>query len=276
MSKKIKQIKVENIIIHITQHNKQDFICLTDMLKYKDSGGLIFKWLSNKNTIEFLGIWEKIYNPNFNYTEFGVIMSEAGVNRFTMSVKQWTERTNAYGIFAKTGRYGGTYAHKDIAFELGTWISPEFKLLVIREFQRLKEVESQQKFQQWDISRMLAKVNYRIHTDAIKANLIPPDLSKLQKTLLYADEADMLNLALLGQTAQMWQKQNPNKKGNMRDCATIEQLIVLANLESINAELIKMKLPQDERLIKLNQIARYQMKTLTQVPNLQKLKIKND
>lgn len=276
MSKKIKQIKVENIIIHITQHNKQDFICLTDMLKYKDSGGLIFKWLSNKNTIEFLGIWEKIYNPNFNYTEFGVIMSEAGVNRFTMSVKQWTERTNAYGIFAKTGRYGGTYAHKDIAFELGTWISPEFKLLVIREFQRLKEAESQQKFQQWDISRMLAKVNYRIHTDAIKANLIPPDLSKLQKTLLYADEADMLNLALFGQTAQMWQKQNPNKKGNMRDFATIEQLIVLANLESINAELIKMKLPQDERLIKLNQIARYQMKTLTQVPNLPRLKIKND
>ncbi|MCK4661221.1 MAG: KilA-N domain-containing protein [Bacteroidales bacterium] len=232
MNKTTKHIKVEDTIIHITQHNKEDYISLTDMLKHKESGGLIFKWLSNKNTIEFLGVWEKIYNPNFNYTEFGVIMQEAGVNRFTMSVKQWIERTNAIGIIAKAGRYGGTYAHKDIASELGTWISPEFKLLIIREFQRLKEIESNQYNLEWNVKRILSKANYHIHTDAIK-NFILPNKDYDKEWLIYAEEADILNVALFKCTAKDWRDANPElaKKGmNIRDIASINELAVLSNL----------------------------------------------
>ena len=242
MNKTTKHIKVEETIIHITQHNKEDYISLTDMLKHKESGGLIFKWLSNKNTIEFFGVWEKIYNPNFNYTEFGVIMQEAGVNRFTMSVKQWIERTNAIGIIAKAGRYGGTYAHKDIAFELGTWISPEFKLLVIREFQRLKEIESNQYNLEWNVKRILSKANYHIHTDAIKKYILPEkDYDKDKEWLIYAEEADLLNVALFKCTAKDWRDANTEhaEKGmNIRDIASINELAVLSNLETLNAEMI--------------------------------------
>ncbi len=251
MSKNTKHISVADTIIHITQHNKEDYISLTDMLRYKESGGLIFKWLSNKNTIEFLGVWEKIYNPNFNYTEFGVIMQQAGVNRFTMSVKQWIERTNAIGIVAKAGRYGGTYAHKDIAFELGTWISPEFKLLVIREFQRLKEIESNQYNLEWNVKRILSKANYHIHTDAIKNHIIPQrNYDKDKAWLIYAEEADLLNVALFKCNAKDWRKANPKltKKGmNLRDIASINELAVLSNLETLNAEMVSNKVDKTGR-----------------------------
>lgn len=242
----MKKVEVEKTIIHITQHNKEDYISLTDMLKHKDSGGLVFKWLSNKNTIEFLGVWEKIYNPNFNYTEFGVIMNEAGVNRFTMSVKQWIARTNAIGIVAKAGRYGGTYAHKDIAFELGTWISPEFKLLLVREFQRLKEIEANQYNLEWNVKRIISKANYNIHTDAVKNYIIPQsDFTKQTDWIAYAEEADLLNVALFSCSAKQWRDANPehaDKGLNIRDFASINELAVLSNLETINANLLKIRL----------------------------------
>ena len=262
----MKKVEVEQTIIHITQHNKEDYISLTDMLKHKDSGGLVFKWLSNKNTIEFLGVWEKIYNPNFNYTEFGVIMNEAGVNRFTMSVKQWIERTNAIGIVAKAGRYGGTYAHKDIAFELGTWISPEFKLLLVREFQRLKEIEANQYNLEWNVKRIISKANYRIHTDAVKNHIIPKsDLTKQTEWIAYAEEADLLNVALFGCSAKQWRDANPehaDKGLNIRDFASINELAVLSNLETINAELIKNKIDKTIRFQQLHEIGKYQITIL--------------
>lgn len=272
MTKKNAKIVVQDIPVHVVKFNDEDYISRTDMLKTKDGGVLISKWLSNKNTIEFLGIWEELYNPNFNYTEFGIIMSEAGVNRFTLSVKQWIERTNAIGIQAKTGRYGGSYAHKDIAFELGSWISPKFKLLLIREFQRLKQEENDRLKLEWNLTRTLAKVNYHIHTDAIKENLVPDDLSKQKQSFVYATEADLLNVALFNKTAGQWRNENPDKEGNIRDYATMEQLVVLSNMESMNAELIKAGIGPADRLVKLNQMAISQMRVLIENTQLKKLK----
>jgi len=276
----MKLIEVKETIIHITQHNQQDYICLTDMLKHKDNNGLIFKWLSNKSTVEFLGVWEKIYNPNFNYTEFGVIMSEAGVNRFTLSVKEWIERTKAIGIVAKTGRYGGTYAHKDIAFELGTWISPEFKLLLIREFQRLKEIEANQYNLEWNVKRIISKANYHIHTDAIKNLIIPQtNLTKELEWIVYAEEADILNVALFDCNAKQWREANPeqDKQGlNIRDFASINELAVLSNLEIINAELVKNNIDKKIRFEKLREISQYQLKILNNTDYLKAIKKLSD
>jgi hypothetical protein len=276
----MKLIEVKETIIHITQHNQEDYICLTDMLKHKDNNGLIFKWLSNKSTVEFLGVWERIYNPNFNYTEFGVIMSEAGVNRFTLSVKEWIERTNAIGIIAKTGRYGGTYAHKDIAFELGTWISPEFKLLLIREFQRLKEIEANQYNLEWNVKRIISKANYHIHTDAIKNHIIPQsNYIKELEWIVYAEEADIMNVALFGCTAKQWREANPEhaKIGlNIRDFASINELAVLSNLETINAELIKNKIDKKLRFTELREISQYQLNILNNTDYLKAIKKLSD
>ncbi len=280
MKDNTKHIEVHDTIIHITRQRDEDYISLTDMLKYKESGGLIFKWLSNKNTIEFLGVWEKIYNPDFNYTEFGVIMSEAGVNRFTMSVKQWIERTNAIGIFAKTGRYGGTYAHKDIAFELGTWISPEFKLLVIREFQRLKEIESNLYNLEWNVKRILSKTNYHIHTDAIKNFIIPEiNYDKDKQWLLYAEEADLLNVALFKCSAKDWRESNPELKTkgmNIRDIASINELAVLSNLETLNAEMISKGYSKNDRYKRLKEISEYQLIIMNEKDFMKALKKLNE
>ena len=234
---------------------------------------LIEKWLRNKNTIEFLGIWEEIYNPDFNSPEFEGIKNKAGLNRFVLSVKQCVERTNARGIVAKAGRYGGTYAHKDIAFEFASWISPQFKLYLIKEFQRLKDEERKQLG--WDIRRNLAKINYRIHTDAIKENLVPPELTPKQVNLVYATEADVLNMALFGMTAKDWRDKNPGRKGNVRDDADVSQLVCLSNLENLNALFIQENAPQGERLRKLNQIAIHQMKLLTDDPGVKRLEGKD-
>lgn len=268
MSKKNKKINVQGSEISIFQNDDIDFICLTDMTaNFKEGSGLIGKWVTNKNTLEYLGIWEKINNKDFNYPEFGVIEQEAGTNRFIMSAGQWIKRTNAVGLIVKAGRYGGTYAHKDIAFHFAMWLSPEFQIYIVKEFQRLKEEE--QKLLGWSAKRELAKINYRIHTDAIKENLIPKNLSKKQISFVYADEADILNMALFGKTAKQWRDENPDKKGlpaskvgNIRDYANISQLVCLANLENLNAVFINDGLEQSERLVKLNQIAISQMKIL--------------
>jgi hypothetical protein len=261
---KNKTILVKGTEITIIEKNNTDFISLTDMVKgFEDGHVLVEKWLRNKNTIEFIGIWEELNNPVFNYPEFGVIKNEAGLNRFTLSVKKWIEKTNAIGLIAKTGRYGsGTFAHKDIAFEFGSWLSPEFKLYLLKEFQRLKDDENNRLKLEWSFQRTLAKVNYHIHTDAIKENLIPTELTKNQISFVYADEADMLNMALFGKTAHQWRIENPNTEGNIRDMATIEQLVVLSNLESINAMLIHQGTEHSERLMKLNQMAITQMNSL--------------
>jgi hypothetical protein len=241
-----------------------DFICLTDIARYKDADrtdDLIRNWLRNRNTVEFLGLWEQLNNPGFNPVEFDGIKMQAGLNSFTLTPKQWIEKTGATGIVSKAGRYGGTYAHKDIAFEFAAWISVEFKLYLIKEFQRLKEQEHKQLG--WDIKRNLAKINYRIHTDAIKANLIPPELTPAQTSLVYAMEADVLNMALFGMTAATWRQRNPSLKGNIRDDANAAQLVCLSNLENLNAMFINDRMAQRERLKKLNQIAIGQMKLLT-------------
>lgn len=255
------KIKVETTEITIISHNEKDYISLTDMVRPIENGlALIEKWLRNKNTIEFLGIWEKMYNPLFNSPEFEGIKMEAGLNRFIMSVKQWIEKTHAIGIIAKAGRYGGTYAHKDLAFEFASWVSPQFKLYLIREFQRLKDDE--QKQLAWSAKRELSKINYRIHTDAIKANLIPSEITNQQAAIKYADEADVLNIAMFGMTAKQWREANPDKIGNIRDYASINELICLSNMENINAVFINDGIPQSERLIKLNRIAIQQMRIL--------------
>ncbi|QEK52475.1 KilA-N domain-containing protein [Pedobacter aquae] len=265
-------INVQGTAIGILSQQEQDFISLTDMVKNFDGGSvLIENWLKNKDTILFLGVWEQINNPDFNSLEFEGIKNEAGRNSFYLSAKKWIEKTKAVGLIASAGRYGGTFAHKDIAFEFGSWLSPEFKLYLIKEFQRLKEDENYRLSLEWNLNRTLSKLNYRIHTDAIKAHIIPPQLSKLQQGFVYATEADVLNVALLGKTAKQWREENPEKEGNIRDFATIEQLLVLANLESMNAEFIRMKLPQAERLIKLNQIAIAQLKSLSQNRQVKKL-----
>ena len=268
---KSKKINVQDIEITITSINDEDYISLTDMLKAKDGDFFISDWLRNRNTVEFLGIWERIYNPNFNYGEYATIRNQAGLNSYKISVKEWTAKTNAIGLKAKAGRYGGTYAHKDIAFEFGMWISPEFKIYLIKEFQRLKEQE--QKLLGWDIKRNLTKINYRIHTDAIKENLIPKELTAKQMSIIYATEADILNMALFGKTAKQWRDENPNKKGNIRDYANISQLICLSNLENLNAHFIYESIDQSERLKKLNLIAIYQMKLLVLDKNVEKLEI---
>lgn len=265
-----KSVEVQGTEISIMTHDDKDFISLTDMLKAKDGDFFISDWLRNRNTVEFLGIWEQIHNLNFNYGEFAIIRSNAGLNSYKISVKEWTEKTNAIGIFAKAGRYGGTYAYKDIAFEFGMWISPEFKIYLIKEFERLKEKE-QEKLG-WNAKRELAKVNYRIHTDAIKENLIPKELTSQQTSIIYASEADVLNVALFGMTAKQWRENNPDLKGNIRDYASINELICLSNMENINAVLIEDKVSQKERLIKLNKIAIHQMMILEEKQGYKYLK----
>ncbi|MCK9572541.1 MAG: KilA-N domain-containing protein [Candidatus Omnitrophica bacterium] len=265
------KIKVLGTDISYYKYNEDDYISLTDMVRNIENGfALIEKWLRNKNTIEFLGIWEEIYNPDFNSPEFEGIKNQAGTNRFVLSVKQWVEKTKSKGIIAKAGRYGGTYAHKDIAFEFASWVSPKFKLYLIKEFQRLKDAERKQLG--WDIRRNLAKINYRIHTDAIKENLIPDELTKTQINNIYASEADVLNMALFGMTAGNWRDKNPEKKGNIRDYADISQLVCLSNLENLNALFISENLGQKERLLKLNRIAIQQMKLLTDDRRVKKLR----
>ncbi len=257
-------IEVQGTVITVVTRDKGDYISLTDMVRHFEGGGaLIEQWLKNKDTVLFLGVWEQLNNPDFNSLEFEGIRNEAGRNSFFLSAKAWIDRTRAQGLSASAGRYGGTYAHQDIAFEFGSWLSPEFKLYLIKEFRRLKEDENRRLSLAWNLNRTLTKLNYRIHTDAIKAHLIPPEITPAQVAIAYATEADLLNVALLGQTAKQWRDANPKLDGNMRDQATIEQLLVLANLEGMNAEFIHMDLPQSERLKRLNRIAIRQMQTLT-------------
>ncbi len=260
------KIEVRGTEITVMRHQDEDFISLTDMLKAKDGDFFISDWLRNRNTVEFLGIWETVHNPDFNSGEFAIIKSQAGLNSYKLSVKEWVEKTNAIGLRATAGRYGGTYAHHDIAFEFGMWISPEFKIYLIKEFQRLKADENRRLSLAWNLNRTLAKINYRIHTDAIKSHLIPAEVTAKQAAITYANEADLLNVALFGQTSRQWRAANPDQDGNMRDHATLEQLLVLANLENMNAEFIHMELPQGDRLKRLNAIAIRQMQTLTARP----------
>ncbi len=269
---KNKIITIDEHPILIVSHHNEDYISLTDMAHSQLEDVIIIKWLSLKNTIEYIGEWEAMYNPDFNYTEFGTIKNAAGSNNFVLSVKQWIERTGAIGLTAKAGRYGGTYAHKDIAFQFGMWISPKFQLLLVKEYQRLKTDENDRLKLDWNLQRTLAKVNYHIHTDAIKENLIPKELNKQEVNMIYASEADLLNMALFGMTAKQWRDVNPRKDGNLRDAATIEQLVVLSNLESINAVLIHQELSQPERLQQLNRIAITQMNSLLQNRNIKNLK----
>ena len=269
---KSKIINIDGSKIAILSSNNDDFISLTDMAKSQMQEAIIIKWLSLKSTIEYLGEWEALYNPNFNYTEFGTIKNAAGSNNFVLSVKQWIEHTNAISITAKAGRYGGTYAHKDIAFHFGMWISPKFQLLLVKEYQRLKEDENDRLKLNWSLQRTLAKVNYQIHTDAIKENLIPKELNKAQIIFVYANEADILNVALFGKTAKQWRDENPTSKGNIRDESTIEQLVVLSNMESINAVFIGQGLSQGDRILELNKIAISQMKSLLNSPTIKKIK----
>ena len=254
------KIKVQNTEISVVQYNDEDYISLTDMARSQMQEHIIFRWLSLKSTIEYLGEWETLYNPHFNCTEFGTIKNAAGSNNFVLSVKSWIERTNAKGIRSKAGRYGGTYAHRDLAYHFGMWISPKFQLLLVKEYQRLKQEE--QRLLGWSAKRELSKINYRIHTDAIKRNIIPEEVTPQQASIIYANEADVLNVAMFGMTAKQWREANADKKGNIRDYATINELICLSNMENLNAVFIDQGLPQSERLIKLNQIAIQQMKVL--------------
>ncbi|NOZ75111.1 MAG: KilA-N domain-containing protein [FCB group bacterium] len=260
---KSRKIEVLSREVSVRTVEAADYICLTDIGRYKDAertDDLIRNWIRNRNTIEFLGIWEQINNPDFNPVEFDGFRKQAGLNSFTMTPKQWIERTGAIGIVSKAGRYGGTYAHKDIAFEFASWISVKFKLYLIKEFQRLKETE--QKRLGWDIKRNLARINYRIHTDAVKTNLIPPELLPEEVNAVYAAEADVLNMALFGMTAKQWRTANPRRKGNIRDFANAAQLVCLVNLENLNALFIREGLPQAERLARLNKTAIEQMQLL--------------
>ena len=254
------KITVQNTEITVIQYKEEDYISLTDMARSQMQEHIIFRWLSLKSTIEYLGEWEMLYNPDFNCTEFGTIKNAAGSNNFVLSAKTRIERTNAIGIRSKAGRYGGTFAHKDIAYHFGMWISPRFQLLLVKEYQRLKTEE--QKLLGWSAKRELSKINYQIHTDAIKTHLIPTEITREQASLIYADEADVLNMAMFGKTARQWREQNPGLKGNIRDYATINELICLSNMENLNAVFIEQGMPQCERLIKLNQIAIHQMSIL--------------
>jgi len=263
--KKQEIVNVQGTAVAVLNYREDDYISLTDMARYKnaDATGLVIShWMRTGYTLNFLGAWEQLNNPNFNVTEFGNIKMESVDNSFTLSTKQWTERTGAIGVVAKAGRYGGTFAHRDIAFEFATWLSPEFKLYLITEFQRLKQEEQARLSLEWNLQRTLSKINYRIHTDAVKERLVPEEITKAQASFVYASEADLLNVALFGMTAAQWRSANPGKEGNMRDYATLEQLVVLSNLESINALLIRQDIPQTDRLIQLNSTAILQMKSL--------------
>ena len=263
------KITVKDTEVNVVDINGEDYICLTDMLRAKDGDFFITDWLRNRNTLEFIGIWEKVYKPAFNYGEFATIRNQSGLNSFKISVKEFVARTNAISLQAKAGRYGGTYAHKDIAFEFAMWISPEFKVYIVKEFQRLKAEE--QRLIGWSAKRELSKINYRIHTDAIKQNLIPSEVSKAQASIIYANEADVLNVAMFGLTAKQWREANPDLKGNIRDYASVNELICLSNMESLNAVFIEQGLPQSKRLIKLNQIAIHQMEVLESGENGRRL-----
>ena len=274
MKQKKSSINVKGITVNIFTHSKDDYISVTDIARHKDSERsdyILQNWLRNRNTIEFIGLWEQLNNPDFNSIEFDGIKNLAGSNSFSLTPKRWIESTNAIGIISKTGRYGGTFAHKDIAFEFASWISPEFKLYLITEFQRLKEDENSRLSLAWDLNRTLSKLNYRIHTDAIKEHIIPKNITKEQANFVYASEADVLNVALFGKTAKQWREENVSLKGNIRDYATIEQLLILVNIESLNAEFIRMELPQNERLYKLNQIAIIQLKSISSNKDIQNL-----
>jgi len=268
-------VEIQGAFVAIISQNRQDFISLTDIARFKNperSDDLVRNWLRNRNTVEFLGIWEKLHNPDFNSVEFDGIRIQAGLNSFILTPKQWIEETGAVGIISSTGRYGGTYAHKDIAFEFASWVSVEFKLYLIKEFQRLKDEENDRLQLGWNLQRTLAKINYRIHTDAIKETLIPPTVTKAQATMVYAEEADLLNVALFGHTAKQWRDAHPDAEGNVRDHATLEQLVVLTNLESLNSVLVRQSLPAAERLLRLNELAITQMRTLLADSNVKRLK----
>lgn len=274
IEKKLK-IEILGTSISIINSINNDMISITDIAKFRNTlepFSVINNWMRNRSTIEFIGLWEILNNPNFKPLEFERFKNEAGNNYFVLSPQRWIESTNAIGIVSKSGRYGGTFAHKDIAFEFATWISPEFKLYLITEFQRLKEDENSRLSLEWNLNRTLSKLNYRIHTDAIKENIIPENITKAQASFIYANEADVLNVALFGKTAKQWRDENPNTEGNIRDLATIEQLLVLANIESLNAEFIRMEVSQKDRLLRLNQIAITQIKSITNNSIIQKLK----
>ena len=267
-----RNIEVLNIEVKVKTIDQDDFICLTDIAKSKNPehpDDLIRNWLRNRNTLELLRIWEQLHNADFNPVEFDGIRKQAGLNSFTLTPKQWIQATGAIGLTSKAGRYGGTFAHKDIAFEFASWVSVEFKLYLIKEFQRLKQDEQAQLG--WDVRRQLTKINYRIHTDAVKQNLIPPTLTTSQISHVYASEADLLNMALFGQTAKQWRDENPEKTGNVRDYANVSQLVCLANLETLNAHLIQQSLAQSERLAMLNNTAIQQMRLLTEERSIKKL-----
>jgi hypothetical protein len=271
----MKKIITQGLQIAVINKNNEEYISLTDMAKFKNretTGIVIANWLSTKYTIQFIGAWEQVHNPNFNVMEFNNIKNEAGSNGFILSSSKWISKTKANGIKSTAGRYGGTYAHRDIAFEFATWLSPEFKLFLIKEFQRLKLEENERLLLGWDTKRMLTKINYRIHTDAIKTHLIPNQITKQQTNIIFANEADLLNMALFGLTAKSWKDKNMTKSGNMRDYADVTQLVVLANLEGLNAEFIRQCLSQQDRLIKLNEIAIIQMRSLLDNPSIKRLK----
>ena len=268
--KKTNELDIKGTIVRVVKIGEEDYICLTDMLKAKDGEFFITDWLRNRNTLEYIGSGEQVYNPAFNYGEFATIRNQAGLNSFKIGVQEFSERTNAVSLISKAGRYGGTYAHKDIAFEFAMWISAEFKIYIVKEFQRLKAKE--QELIGWSAKRELAKINYSIHTDAIKENLIPAQVSRAQMNIIYASEADVLNVALFGKTHQQWQAANPDLKGNQRDYATINQLICISNMENINAVMINDGIPQPQRLKKLNEIAIQQMRILSEVEGRKYLK----
>ncbi len=272
---KRRSVAVKGAAVSVFSRDRQDFISLTDIARYKDAERtdyLISNWLRNRNTIEFLGIWEQLNNPGFNPIEFDGIKKQAGLNSFILTARRWIDSTGAIGLISTAGRYGGTYAHKDIAFEFASWVSVEFKLYLIKEFQRLKDQENDRLQLNWNLQRTLARINYRIHTDAIRETLIPPAITRAQATLVYASEADLLNVALFGQTARQWRDAHPDAGGNVRDHAPLEQLVVLTNLESLNSVLLRQGLAQPERLLKLNEIAITQMRTLLAGNNLKRLK----
>ena len=274
MSKK-ETIKVKGTEITIISRQEKDYICITDIARYKnpiEPKDVVKNWMRNRGTIEFLGLWEIIHNPNFKGVEFDPLLFSAGSNSFTMSPSRWIELTDSIGIITKTGTGGGTYAHEDIAFEFASWISAEFKLYLVTEFKRLKQDEQRRLSLEWNLQRTLSKINYRIHTDAIKEHIIPNIVTKEQIAYTYAEEADLLNVALFGMTAKQWRDANPDLKGNVRDYATLEQLVVLSNMESINALLIRQQFPQGERLIQLNNVAITQMRSLVENKNLKRLK----
>ncbi|MHB1799214.1 MAG: KilA-N domain-containing protein [Vulcanimicrobiaceae bacterium] len=268
-------IEVRGTSVAVISQNQQDTLCLTDIAKFKNPDhpdDVIRNWLRSRNTVEFLGVWERLNNPGFNPVEFDGIRIQTGLNSFVLTPKQWIEKTGAVGLTSSAGRYGGTYAHKDIAFEFASWVSVEFKLYLIKEFQRLKDEENDRLKLGWNLQRTLAKINYRIHTDAIRETLIPAAITRQQASRVYADEADLLNVALFGQTAREWRDAHPGAEGNVRDHAPLEQLVVLTNLESLNAVLVRQGLPQPDRLHKLNEIAISQMRTLLADNNVKRLK----